>query len=84
MMDLMQNVVQRINDEQEVLDELAHEVAKASSVEKMVASKSSYDLQKVKLTTLYEVMDLINKHWKENSHGTSGNSNDYSDGLSGN
>ncbi|WP_153732740.1 hypothetical protein [Sporosarcina obsidiansis] len=58
---VIEKLLQWKSDEQEILDDLAHDVAQTSSVEKMVCAKQSYDLQKSKVDTIVSAIELVHK-----------------------
>lgn len=45
--------------EQETLDDLAHDVAQAHSVDEMMRAKASYEVQHAKVETLLEAIRLV-------------------------
>lgn len=59
----MENVITKLNqwlaDEMEILDEMAHEVATAETVDEMVKAKSSYEVQKAKTDAIWEAIRLV-------------------------
>lgn len=46
-------------DEHEILDELAHEVATAKTMDKMVKAKNAYEIQETKIQTIMEAIHLV-------------------------
>ncbi|MEV9639517.1 hypothetical protein ABZ756_02315 [Mammaliicoccus sciuri] len=61
----MEQVIEKLfqwkSDEKEILDDLAHDVAQTSTVEKMVTAKQLYDLQKSKVDTIGNAIELVCK-----------------------
>ena len=49
------------NDESELLDIKAHDVAQAKSVEEMLKAKTLYDVQSAKVETIREAIILVNE-----------------------
>lgn len=46
-------------DEQEILDDLAHDVAQAQSVDEMMRAKASYEVQSAKIDAILEATSLV-------------------------
>lgn len=46
-------------DEMEILDELAHEVATAETIDEMVKSKNVYEVQNAKTDAIFEAIRLV-------------------------
>ncbi|MEK3973682.1 hypothetical protein [Psychrobacillus sp. FSL K6-1267] len=49
------------NDESELLDIKAHDVAQADDVDEMLKAKSLYDVQSAKVETIREAIKLVNE-----------------------
>lgn len=52
-------LTQWYEDEQEILDDLAHDVAQAESVDEMMRAKASYEVQSAKVNTIIEATNLV-------------------------
>jgi hypothetical protein len=50
---------QWFGDENEILDELAHEVATAETMDEMVKAKTVYQVQATKVDTIIEAIKLV-------------------------
>lgn len=57
---------QWFSEEQEILDQLAHEVATSDTVEDMVTAKQSYMIQEVKVDAIQEAMRFVEFEKEEN------------------
>lgn len=49
------------NDESELLDIRAHDVAQAETVEEMLKAKTLYEVQSAKVETIAETIKLVNE-----------------------
>ncbi|WP_342512291.1 hypothetical protein MKY34_16935 [Sporosarcina sp. FSL K6-1522] len=49
------------DSEVDELNDLAHAIARASSMEEMVASKQVYELQHIKVDTIWDAIEMIQK-----------------------
>lgn len=59
MEEAIKKLSQWYQDEQEILDDLAHDVALADSVDDMMRAKSSYEVQSTKVDTILGALNLI-------------------------
>lgn len=62
-MESLEKGIKKLNqwfvDELEILDELAHDVATAESHEEIIQSKNIYNMQKKKIDTISDAIDLL-------------------------
>lgn len=59
MRNLLDKFSQWLSEEQEILDQLAHDVAMSGDVEDMLKAKSAYNAQESKLNTIQEAIRFI-------------------------
>ncbi|MFZ0578382.1 MAG: hypothetical protein WAM41_12840 [Psychrobacillus psychrotolerans] len=57
---------QWFSEEREILDQLAHDVAKSDLIEDMVTAKQSYMIQEVKVDAIQEAMRFVEFEQEEN------------------
>ena len=61
----MEDVIKRLGEwhdsEVDELNDLAHGIARSSSIEEMVAAKQVYELQHVKVDTIWEAIEMVQK-----------------------
>lgn len=64
-MNKLEQTINKLNqwfeDEQEILDELAHDVAQADSIDEMMGAKASYEVQGAKVNAILEAIKLANE-----------------------
>lgn len=64
----MEQVINKLGEwhdsEVDELNDLAHGIARSSSIEEMVASKQVYELQHMKVDTIWGAIELIQKQKK--------------------
>ena len=63
---LLKKLSQWFSDEQEILDQLAHDVATSDSIEDMVTAKQAYSIQEVKVDTIQEALRFVELETDEN------------------
>lgn len=63
---LVNKLNQWFSDEQEILDQLAHDVATSDSIEDMVTAKQSYMIQEVKVDAIQEAIRFVEFDQEEN------------------
>lgn len=63
---LLIKLSQWFSDEQEILDQLAHDVATSDSIEDMVTAKQVYMVQEVKVDAIQEAMRFAEFEQEEN------------------
>ncbi|KQL37160.1 hypothetical protein [Psychrobacillus sp. FJAT-21963] len=56
---LLIKISQWFADEQEILDELAHDVATSDTIEDMVTAKQAYAIQDTKVDAIMEAMRFV-------------------------
>ncbi|GGA32007.1 hypothetical protein [Psychrobacillus lasiicapitis] len=66
MNNLLQKISQWYSDEQEILNDLAHDVATSDTVEDMVTAKQAYSIQENKLNTIQEALRFVELEVEEN------------------
>lgn len=64
-MNKLEQTINKLNqwfeDEQEILDELAHDVAQADSIDEMMRAKASYEVQGTKVDAILQAIKLVNE-----------------------
>ena len=56
---LLNKFSQWFSDEQEILDQLAHDVATSDTIEDMVAAKQAYNIQETKVDAIQEAVRFV-------------------------
>lgn len=66
MMDkLLNKMSQWFSEEQEILDQLAHDVATSDLVEDMVSAKQAYNIQETKVDAIQEAIRFVEMECEE-------------------
>ena len=63
---LLIKLSQWFSDEQEILDQLAHDVATSDLIEDMVTAKQSYMVQETKVDAIQEAIRFVELETEEN------------------
>lgn len=63
---LLNKLSQWFSEEQEILDQLAHDVATSDTVEDMVTAKQAYMVQETKVDVIQEALRFVELEKEEN------------------
>lgn len=63
---LLIKLSQWFSDEQEILDQLAHDVATSDTIDDMVTTKQAYSIQENKVNTIQEALRFVEFEIEEN------------------
>ncbi|UAW07764.1 hypothetical protein PVJ1_00030 [Psychrobacillus phage PVJ1] len=63
---LLQKISQWFEDEQEILNDLAHDVATSDTIEDMVTAKQAYTIQETKVDAIQEAIRFVEFEKEEN------------------
>lgn len=63
---LLMKISQWFSDEQEILDQLAHDVATCDAIEDMVKAKQAYTIQETKVDAIQEALRFVEFEKEEN------------------